>query len=216
MGSFLDLIFPKVCYSCHQHGRYLCSNCTDKLTVNQVRIRYCHPFHGSLSLFPYNSAIKDIIHDLKYNFVTDVSEEIAQFMYQYLKSNFSNLLQYWQMEKFVFTSIPLSHFRNNWRGFNQSDLICSAFSKISGLKYDPNILVRTRHNLPQVSMSKKSDRLTNVTDLFHVSDIQSIPQKIIIFDDVCTTMSTLKSAAVPLVNSGKTLELWAFTLAGYF
>lgn len=185
------------------------------MVVNQVRVNYCFPFDGSLSLFPYNSAIKDAIHDLKYNFVADIAGEIAQLMYIRLLSSFPNLLHYWQTEKFILAPVPLSQFRNNWRGFNQSDLIGTIFSEISGLQYDPYILIRSRHNPPQVSLNK-IDRIANVIDLFQVSPDISIPQKIIIFDDVCTTMSTLKSAGKPLINSGKVSELWALTLAGYF
>lgn len=216
MISFLDLIFPKVCYSCHQSGRYFCSKCIDRLTVNHVRINYCQPFNGSISLFPYNSAIKDAIHDLKYNFVTDIVGEIAQIMYQNLNSNFPNLLQYWQKENFILVPVSLSDFRNNWRGFNQSVLICQAFSQVSGLDYNPDILIRTRNNPPQVSMNKKIDRLNNSVDLFRLSSDLIIPQNIIVFDDVCTTMSTLKSAARPIVDSGKISEIWALSLAGYF
>lgn len=216
MTAFLDLIFPKVCYSCHQNGNYFCPKCIEKMDVNQIHVRHCHPFNGSLNLFPYNSAIKDIITDLKYNFVTDVVEEIAALMFSNLKSNFPNLLHYWQTQKFVLIPVSLSHFRNNWRGFNQSILICSAFSEISGLKCDPYLLIRNRHNPPQVSLAKKADRVANSHDLFKVSPQHQIPQNVIIFDDVCTTMSTLKSAAKPLVDSGQILEIWGLSLAGYF
>lgn len=216
MSPFLDLIFPKVCYSCHKVGNYFCSECIEKLVVNQANVRHCQPFDGSLSLFPYNSTIKDIIMDLKYNFVTDVVEEIASLMFSSLNSNFPNLLHYWQTENFVLVPVTLSRFRHNWRGFNQSTLICSAFSELSGLKYSPNLLVKNRNNPPQVSLAKKTDRLTNTLNLFQLSPESPIPKNIVIFDDVCTTMSTLKSAAKPLVNSGKTSELWALSLAGCF
>ena len=216
MISFLDLIFPKTCYSCHRTGQYFCSKCINNLNTNHIRINYCHPFNASLSLFPYNSAIKDAIHDLKYNFVTDIVGEISEIMLSNLNSSFPNLLHYWQKENFVLVPISLSDFRNNWRGFNQSTLICQAFSQLSGLKFESDLLIRNRNNPPQVSMSKKIDRLTNSIDLFKISQDTIIPQNIIIFDDVCTTMSTLKSAARPIVDSGKISEIWALSLAGYF
>lgn len=216
MTSFLDLIFPKKYYSCHQNGNYFCPKCVKELEVNQAQTNHCAPFDGSISLFPYNSAIKDIIMDLKYNFVTDVADEIANIMFSTLKQNFPNLLNYWQKEKFIISPITLSRFRHNWRGFNHSALICSAFAEISRLEYYPYLLTRSRHNPPQVSLDKKIDRVSNAHNLFTISSELKIPQNIIIFDDVCTTMSTLKSAARPLKNSGKTLELWALSLAGYF
>ena len=216
MGSFLDLIFPKVCYSCGRAGHYFCPQCVSSLIVNPVRFKSCHPYNGSLSLFPYNSAVKNILVDLKYNFVTDTVNDITAMMHSHLKVNFPNLMEYWLSEKFVLTSVSLSHYRNNWRGFNQSDLICSQFAQLTGLKYHPDILMRTQNNLPQVSLPHKIDRIKNAQNIFAVCDVSVIPSKIIIFDDVCTTMSTLKSAAKPLVESGRVSELWALSLAGFF
>lgn len=214
--SFLDLIFPKNCYFCHSSGSYFCSNCIRQLSINSVHLRYCSPFNGLLNLFPYDSGLKEAIHDLKYNFISDITPEISALMYSCFKASFPNLLHYWQSQKFVCTSVSLYPYRHNWRGFNQSDLIASQFCQLASLKYQPNLVNRIYNNPSQVSQNSKLDRLSNVKNIFQLNSEISLPGNIIIFDDVCTTMSTLKSSVEPILSSGKIKEIWALTLAGCF
>ncbi|MBN1374409.1 ComF family protein [Candidatus Dojkabacteria bacterium] len=87
--------------------------------------------------------------------------------------------------------------RQNWRGYNQSELLAKAISirlKIPLIK----ILKRIRHTNPQ-ARQKSSQREKNVKAAFDlISFDRKLPQNIILFDDVITTGATMMEAAKPI------------------
>ena len=215
MSLLLDLIFPRTCYSCHHPGRYLCLNCQSKLIVRSIKYHKSGNIEGHLPLFHYHQPLKPMIQDLKFKFVSDLIPEISLLISRTLKTNFPHLLEYWQKEKFILVPIPLHPHRQNWRGFNQSELIVHELSPLINLNYQ-HLLIRHIDTPPQTSIKDKSARHTNISSAFHL-DNQSFSQShwenqnIILFDDVYTTGSTIRSAATIFPKSSK---IWALTIAG--
>jgi len=208
--SFLNLIFPKTCYGCGKSGRYLCLDCQSKLVVRSIKPPQ------RLALFRYHDPIKAIIHDLKFEFVSDLIPELALLMSRTLKSKFPHLLKFWQAGDYVLVPIPLHPHRSNWRGFNQSEALVKELSPLISLKYE-NLLVRTQDTIPQTSIKDKLSRHTNITHAF--SMIKCLPAgrqgsmkngKYILVDDVYTTGSTIKSA---ITCFPKDSDIWILTLA---
>ena len=75
-----------------------------------------------------------------------------------------------------------------------------------------NILFRRRYTEPQVELGIK-ERKENVKEAFKVSSLEKIKnKKIILLDDVATTLSTLEEAAKVLKKSG-VKRVWALTVA---
>lgn len=213
VSLILDLIFPKTCYGCGQKGDYLCPKCQKHISILNT-----HPpqngFDGGLSLFHYNSTIKSAIIDLKYNFVSDNANRLAAFMVKTLKSNFPNLIKYWQQNKFILIPIPLYHSRQNWRGFNQSEILGQLLAKKLSLNFSNQILIRHRHSHIQAHLKTTKERTQNVANIFSLNQkIGDIKHKnFILFDDVSTTQSTLISAK----NTLKFLspnQCWYLTLS---
>ena len=116
MSTILDLIFPKFCYSCGQEGDYLCQNCFIK--VSTLSVKKVDFADGLLGLFPYNHHLIELIKDLKFGFVTDIHSTLIHLSLSRLKSDFPNLIDYWQEKSFVLFPVPLHSRRQNWRGFN--------------------------------------------------------------------------------------------------
>jgi len=205
----LDLIFPKSCYLCHTNGCYLCPQCRRRFRPLPVDYPVNNRFEGILSLFRYHQAIKAMIRDLKFSFVTDLIPEICELIDTNLHTHYPRLLSYWQSQEFVLIPISLHSRRQSWRGFNQSEIICRRLSPLLGLKYDPDILIRHQNTVPQTSITNKSLRRCNLASSFRL--LSDKYPRVILFDDVCTTTSTLISAAsaFPLHVS-----LWGLTLAG--
>ncbi|MEK7510746.1 MAG: hypothetical protein AAB582_00720 [Patescibacteria group bacterium] len=100
--------------------------------------------------------------------------------------------------------IPLGSKRKKERGYNQVEEI----AKRSGLLVNTHILKRTRETLPQTEQSGRN-RKENVRDAFVATDIDpSTPY--LVLDDVMTTGSTLREAAMALRSAGtKRIELLA-------
>lgn len=195
MSLITDLLFPKV--------KYDFSSLTTK-SVFQL-----NGFDGVLSIFPYHYPIKDIISDIKYNFVTDVIPELVDYSANSLINNFPNLLSYWQENKFTLIPVPLHEFRQNWRGFNQSELIGSSLATSLHLDYSNTLISRNRISSSQASQKDKLTRHSNIRNSFTLTSFP--PPNIILFDDVITTGSTIKSLASIFP---KNTCLWALSIAG--
>jgi ComF family protein len=205
VSLILDLIFPINCCSCGQSGHYLCPACFSKISSQEVK-------GNSLSLFKYHSHIKKIISLYKYSFVTDLLSELSTLVSLRLKSDYPNLIEYWQKNSYVFTPIPLHYFRQNWRGFNQSALLSQKIAQNLGLSYSDSFLRRSQNRPPQAKLKDRSQRLQNLSQPFSL--ISSPPTHLILFDDVKTTSATLNSAAEIIKKRFPQTDIFYLTLAG--
>ncbi len=211
MSLILDLIFPKTCFGCGQTGSYFCPKCRKNLKFHSLKFSPDPIKEGSLSLFYYHSSVRQAIQSLKYEFVTDLADEFSDIFSQKIITEYPQLLNYWQKNNFFITSIPLYFSRQNWRGFNQSELLSYQIAQKLNLNFSHQILFRHRHTFTQSHFKKQSDRFQNTKNAF--TPILPIPKNIIIFDDVATTFSTLNSAYNSLKPFGLN-HCWFLTLAG--
>lgn len=210
MSLILDLLFPKTCFGCGQVGHYFCPNCLSKIKYHQPKY-FSDPIkEGSLSLFRYHGTIRRAIQSLKYEFVTDLSDEISNIFSQKIISQYPHLLKYWQKNNFILTPIPLYYSRLNWRGFNQSELLSQKISQQLNLQFSNHIILRHRHTHTQSRIKNHQKRQENIKNAF--TSISPIPKNLIIFDDVATSFSTLNSAYDSLKSSGLN-HCWFLTLA---
>jgi ComF family protein len=215
MSLILDLIFPKKCYGCNKEGQYFCSDCLDKLNNIPIKPLVGSKLEGCLSLFKYKSIIKSALLDLKYGFVTDLTDELVYICISRIKKDYPSLLKYWLDNNFIFIPIPLHQHRYNWRGFNQAQILGENIAAKLGLKYSDQILYRTLNTSAQAKLKDKTDRLTNVSSAFILNSnlSKNLPKNIILFDDVTTTQATLNSA-VSAFNFSHENHCWGLTVAG--
>lgn len=215
MSLFLDWIFPKTCYFCNKDRGYICVDCLSKLKINHIHNRNCEPLGGILNLHFYDGKIKDIIFNIKYNFISDIIPTLSNAMAFSINENFPNLLAYWRENDFILVPIPLHNFRQKWRGFNQSQEIVKELSKKLKLETNSNFLFRSKNTISQIKLDKVS-RSKNMKNVFSILENKAIPQKIILVDDVSTTLSTLKSATLEIKKNNPNAEVWGLTIAGYY
>jgi len=211
MSLILDLIFPKKCLSCHSPGFYLCPKCISHQKTNYLKYLDKLPREGSLSIFRYQTIIKKAILEIKYQFVTDISDELANLAVKKIKSQYPHLLQYWQKNNFVLIPIPLYYSRQNWRGFNQTVLVGQKIAAKLKLSFSDKILFRNRYTHTQAKIKNHLSRKNNLQNAFVVKS--KITSNIILFDDVTISFSTLNSAFQSL-NCADLSHCWYLTLAG--
>jgi len=235
---FLDLFFPKKCLGCGKHDTYLCPDCFSRLSAGQAQNilnnscffcgkiswqgRICLEHKPDVYLDRIISAteyknplIRDLIKNLKYNFVQELAEPLSQLLIQSLRQNFQFSMT---NDQFLIVPIPLHERRLRYRGFNQAELLAQKVAQHFNLEISNNILVRKIFTEPQAKFKEDYEkRRANLKNIFVVDPEQSrrksIANKIIILiDDVATTGTTLIEAARTLKeNNAK--EVWALTVA---
>ncbi|HOR01798.1 MAG TPA: hypothetical protein PKZ92_00885 [Candidatus Woesebacteria bacterium] len=209
--DLINLIFPRTCCGCGQLGDYFCPDCLKKIKFNRIKYFSKPPKEGSLSLFRYHSFLRQSIQSLKYEFVTDLAQSLADIFCHRIITDFPHLLSYWQTNHFYLTPIPLYWTRQNWRGFNQSELLAQLISQKLNLKFSSDLLYRHRHTFTQAHLKSYSLRTQNTRHIF--TPLLPLPANIILFDDVASSFSTLNSAFDCLKPVGLN-RCWYLTLAG--
>lgn len=218
--NLLDLVFPKTCLGCGGEGKYLCSNCLEKLRILKPVCPYCekpsidgfthskcrrvYGLDGLTSIWDYQGVIKKAIMALKYKYSTEVGKELAD-------SFVRQLLTRSDLVRGILVPIPIHWYKENVRGFNQSEEIGKYIARQMGWEFNPELLIKTRSTISQVELTVK-ERKQNLKNTFALNSKFQLPDSIILFDDVFTTGSTLTEAAKVLKHAGME-RVWGLTIA---
>ncbi len=211
MSLIIDWLFPRICFGCSKGDKYLCNFCEAKIKNGELIKK--NGFEGIISVYKYDGLIKNIIEKIKYEFVSDAVEEMAEKMARKLKLDYPNIIKYWQKEKYSLIPIPIHKQRQKWRSFNQSEILAEKLSKKLKLKCINNLIIRKLKIKSQAKIKNREEKWKNMSDVFQIVNNKNIPKKIILIDDVITSGATMTAALKTLKNSGVNL-CWALTLAG--
>ncbi len=222
--GLLDLIYPPFCQVCNTVGEdYLCAECIEKIDIiGPIHCRTCgmpteqfkcsdcqvreYYFESASSAGVFDGALKEAIHQLKYNSRVVLADPLAEIMVR----SFPDTRLVGKID--VVVPIPIHHSRYLERGFNQAEELASRFSKCLGLTLSKNALVKTKKTPHQVGLPHEL-RFINVQGVFRVNNPASIAEKrVLLIDDVFTTGSTLNEAAKALTDAGA-ISVYAYTLA---
>lgn len=239
--SLAQAVFPWRCAGCDKLSqRTVCEVCITKFGPAKGKCCVCqtpspfgltHPkcqsrysLDGVLSSFDYHEGnLNKCIVQGKYYFTPQIFAELGQKMGEWMKTNF--VPEFW--EGAVFTYIPLHRKRENWRGFNQSEILAKEIAKTFNAPYE-RLLVRLKNTAIQKDLAKE-EREVNMQSafacktqvgnwydfLFQINTRENVrPQgkKILIVDDVATTGATLLSAGRVLKQAGAK-QVFGLTLA---
>lgn len=98
--------------------------------------------------------------------------------------------------------VPISKQRKKERGYNQSSLIAREISKLTSIKIEKNVIQKTKNIIPQSKLDK-NQRQENIKNAYRVHNVEKIKnKKILIFDDIYTTGSTVNECAKMLIQKG--------------
>ncbi|KKQ52965.1 hypothetical protein A2865_01975 [Candidatus Woesebacteria bacterium RIFCSPHIGHO2_01_FULL_39_17] len=224
--DLISLIFPKTCLGCGREGKYICRLCIDRIPFLKQLCPYCEKaaldgvthskclkklrLNGVFSVWAYEGVVRTAILKLKYKFAKEIAKELSEYMAIYLVN------QPIFPKNSILTPIPLYFLKENFRGFNQSELIGELLADQMGWNFNSDILIRKRLRRPQTELKGK-ERRENVRGVFafnskHKLTNQPINKSFLLFDDVYTTGSTLKEAAKVLKRRGAG-EVWGLTIA---
>lgn len=218
--AILDTLYPPRCPSCKALGAGLfCQDCWAKLIFIQdpccficgepLEVGYredilcpacacggVYSFDRALSVFVYNRTIARAIHRFKFKHMTFLSKFFANFLLEKLRSLKSTV-------NFIIP-VPIHRERLMWRGYNQALLLAKDVSEKSLISCIPNLLIKSRHTLPQRILSTRK-RKSNLRMAFEInpSHLETIRDKnIMIVDDIFTTGTTVNECAKVLKRNG--------------
>lgn len=228
--GFLDFLFPKFCAGCNRPAGYLCANCRLQITQKPLICPICfrpsiggltHPLctrkygpDGLWSLASYNEPMRQLIHKLKYRFVKDTAQILIDLLLEYWASHpnvLIDLLKKTHGQNWQIIPVPLHKKRQNWRGFNQSNLFATILSEKLSIPLN-DCLIRPLNTKPQFQLNRQA-RLQNTRHAFDLAPKhQHLTANIILIDDVWTTGATLRSCAQVLKRAGVE-RVWIVTIA---
>ena len=186
-------------------NKIVCDNCWERLTRSEELESFIAQ-DQIFSVFPYSSDMKTIIHEFKYYGKTHLSGNLGTAVGKLVLENK-------QLSKADFiVPVPLHKVRLRSRGFNQSELLSEKISKVTGISYVSDQLIRERYTETQTNLPV-SKRAKNVEGAFLIKDEKIFNKKrVILVDDVITTGSTILEC-MKVLKSGGAEEVMAVTAA---
>ena len=216
------MLFPNLCICCdgyisHQENQVcdLCMYTLPKYEENEFKDNsLARKFWGRVSLenvaaqykLTGSSAVKSIIHQIKYRGNTDLGIAMGEVLGATL------------MKSTLFTDVnlllpvPLHPKKERLRGYNQCDLLLTGLGAVMNIPIVKNKLIRKKHNSTQTKKNRY-ERYINSKEVFCITDIEALQNKhVLIVDDVITTGATIEACASVLLDVDG-LKLSAATLA---
>ncbi len=211
---FLDIFFPKFCFSCKKEGKYLCEDCKATLEISEIQCPKCQSkkLNGLYFALPYKSPlIKELIKKFKYEpFVKELGNTLAFLILDHfllIEKDFQK-----DFADFLIIPVPLDKSREKWRGFNQATEIGKRLSKYLNIPLQESVLIKIKKTAPQTNLDKK-EREKNVKGAFLIKNGEFLKRrKILLIDDVYTTGSTMEECAKVLKKAGAE-EVWGVVVA---
>ena len=215
IGTILDIIYPQVCGICGKvSSKSICNKCRARLKsefkfeMDDYTEDVQKNFNEHYYFFKYENLIRQQILDLKFHEKPYVYKTIMYF----LKENKKDLKN---LEKYdIIIVVPVSISRKKERGYNQSTILAKEISRIIERPFIENVLYKIKNTVPQSTLNKEQ-REQNAKGDYKVNNIQKIyNKKILIFDDIYTTGSTLNECAKVLIEQGiKKEQIGVMTIA---
>jgi competence protein ComFC len=207
-----DLIFPLRCVSCRKYpeGREpLCADCRGKIPVQQTFFcsvcsarlpegrKICHQdsqFILGAAADYSNESVMELIYALKFGGVKAAAVPLGNLIVSYLKPLLQTEVQ--------IVPVPLGKRRENFRSYNQAELI----ARIVALEFSAPLipaLLRIRETKPQSGLRDIKLREENVSGCFVAARGADLKGRtVLLIDDVTTTQTTFREAARALKQGG--------------
>jgi len=231
--NLLNVIYPRRCPICTDivtpKGEKICKECINSLVyIQEPRCKKCskpiehedHEYCGDcnknklsyqygFALWSYNLSISQSISDYK----NKGKKEYADFYIEELVRCYGDKIKRLEIDALV--PVPLHKSRQNYRGYNQSEIIAKGLGKALNIVSIPKLLIRNKKTLRQKDLNDK-ERLENIQKAFVINKEVLLKykniNKVMLVDDIYTTGSTIDACSKVLL-SNKIEEVYFVTLS---
>ena len=196
----LDIIYPPVCGICDKiNKKSLCKKCEIKIKpyqINEIEKIKNKSFDYQIKILKYENIIRDKIIDYKFN-------EKAYLYKTFAKIILKNKKIYGFLKKYdIIMCVPMHIKKKMLRGYNQSELIAKELAKKLQIEKQFNNLVKIKDTKKQSTLTKEQ-RKTNLKNAFQIKNLEKVKnKKVILFDDIYTTGSTVEECSKVLKRVG--------------
>lgn len=158
------------------------------------------------SAFVFNPQLRSLVHAFKYRAREDLAGYLAAEMT-------SALPRFPELAPYTFcAAVPLHRAKARERGFNQAELLARQLAGLANLFHLEGAASRIKNTPSQTSLSK-AERRGNMEGAFRVERQDLVRgRRILLVDDVATTLATLEALAAELKKAGAK-SVAAYTLA---
>lgn len=157
-------------------------------------------------MFKYEGAIRRIILQYKFQEKSYLYKTIVNFLLNN-KKMFEIIKSY-----DTIVPVPISKKRKKTRGYNQSYLIAKDIANIVGIKLENRVLFKIKNIIEQSKLNKE-DRGKNIKGVYEIkNDYRIKDKKILLFDDIYTTGSTVIECC-RMLNIAKPSKIGVLTIA---
>ncbi len=218
-NRILELLYPPKCPLCGvellSRGTYVCQGCEKEVrkigehfclkcgkALEENRLEFCrdcerrrHLFVQNRGLFIYNGRMKGCIYRYKYQ----NQRYYAEYFARELLIEFRDQIRDWGVE--AMAPVPLHKSRKKKRGFNQAELVLKHMEGALGIPVIGDYVLREKKTLPQKYLNQ-AGRQKNLKKAFKTAPNSVKLNKILVFDDIYTTGSTLDAVTEALLADG--------------
>lgn len=201
-----------LCSRCYRHIRRFpyCGHCGTELLHNSLHCGEClrnEPSWDKMVIIGhYAPPLSTLIHQFKFQNQFFLDRTLARLLllaiYQARRTHQLALPE-------VILPVPLHHFRQWQRGYNQADLIAQALSTWLKIKCDNQFLHRSKHTHTQRGLTAVARR-KNLRNAFYLDQYRKCDyQSVALVDDVITTGSTVNEISRLLRKNGvQHIQVW--------
>lgn len=233
VGLIKEILFPIYCVECGREGEWWCEKCLEKIKIIPVRAcpvclaptergeacyncRAVSPLDGVTALFSYEekNPFAELIRQFKYHFISNTQELWEKIFCQYfLKEQIDG-----DLSGATIIPVPLHPRRERQRGFNQAAILArAAFYAMTEAGYkdialgNNNELVRIKFTSQQAKLSGVLRR-QNLIGAFSWRGLSSVPENVLLVDDVFTTGATMQECA-KILKQAVAKRVWGLAFA---
>lgn len=230
IDALIDFLFPPVCHCCGQRlvegEKYVCSLCSldfprtnyhlywtnnsaPNSDLNPMEARFAGqlPFAHATAAYFYSrdSKLAELIKDFKYHKFPSLAQYMGRLAARELfPTGFFSGIDF-------ICPVPLHWRKRLRRGYNQAEMLARGLSEELSIPYTKD-LVAVKGHKTQTRLSRE-ERLRNTRNIFRLRRADRYSGKhILIIDDICTTGSTMISAARACLDACPGLKISFFSL----